>query len=176
MEEYGFELEAEEAQTVLVNNKQIPLPIDMTDILKFQELVDDISKVNSTSGPYFMQELLKAKDMAGIYYSRVVLEYEKAKDESKKKASIAYLEKAQEYLTKQGRKVTEEACKRFVEVDEDYIKARSSEHYYKALAEFMKQKLDYFSSAHDDAKKIFGESKDGYGGMTGAASKKDAYE
>lgn len=148
-----------------ISVSNIKLPIDMTDILSFQELVEDISNVTKIKGPYFMQQMLKAKDLAANYLSRVTYEYEKAKDQSRRKSSLAYLEKASDYLLKRGRKITEEACKRYAEIDEEYLKARDNEIYYKVLTEYMKMKLDYFSNAHDDAKKIYGESEDGYGSI-----------
>jgi hypothetical protein len=143
--------------------KGFQLPLDMTEVWKYDALINEITTINNLSGPLFMQEFLRAKDIVSSYHAKVMFEYEQARDASNKAKSIAYLERAPQWLEQRSRKVTEEACKRYSEMDQDYLAAREIESYLKSLLAFLTHKLDKFQCAHDDAKKIFDKTSDPMG-------------
>jgi hypothetical protein len=150
------------------------VPMDMTEILEFDQMLGQISTINHMNGAFYMEQFLRAKELASSYFCKAVFEYEQVRDEVKKRAAIAYLEKAPSALEKTGRKPTDEACKRFVEMDEEYLQSRQKEAYYKSLTEFLRQKMEAFQAAHDDAKAIYRGSTEPFGGRSALPSGKDA--
>lgn len=148
----------------------MPLPIEMAPLLKFDALIENIVSINNMNAAFYMREFLKAQEMANSFYCRVMMDHEGARDRSKKMGAIAYLDKSLDYLKAHDRKATDEACKQYVFIDADYTAARDEEACLKALTEFLKNKIDKFQSAHDDAKKIYDQTRDPRGSMTGAPS------
>lgn len=146
------------------------LPLDVTDLYKYERWVRELSQLTTYTGPMFMQELLEAFNIASHLAARVVHEYELARDNAKRARAIAHLEAGPQWLIAQGRKVTESACEQYVEMDADYIKAREREAYLKALLELLENKIQYFRSAHDDAKRIYSLTTNPMGGSVGAPS------
>jgi hypothetical protein len=144
------------------------VPIDMSDIYRVEAMFDEITRINSMNGPYYMQEFLKGKELASSYLCKLIFEYEQAKNQTKESYAIAYLEKAEEYLKLRNIKSTDEAKKQYVQIDEAYKKAKDKEDALKALMTLMSNKMDAIQSAHDDAKKVYDQSRDSRGaGITG---------
>lgn len=152
----------------------MPLPLEMHSLLKYEAMVDNIASINNMNAPFYMREFLKAKELSNTFYCRVMMDFEMAKDRSAKAKAIAYLDTATEWLEKRGRKVTDEGCKQYALIDAQYLKAREEEACLKALTEFLKNKMEKFQSAHDDAKKIYDQTRDPRGSITGMASGKDS--
>lgn len=148
----------------------MPLPIEMNILLKYEGLVENLVGINNMNAAFYMREFLKAQEVANSFYCRIMMDHEGARDRSRKAAAVAYLDTAQEWLKARDRKTTDEACKQYVNIDPLYLSAREEESCLKALAEFLKNKMDKFQSAHDDAKKIYDQTRDPRGSLTGAAS------
>ena len=154
--------------------KGFQMPLDMTEIWKYDKMVDEIALVNYTSGPMFMKDFLKAKDRVSSYHAKAMFEYESAKDRASKEKAVAYLERAPAWLESHGRKVTEEACKRYSDMDQKYLEAREIESYLKSLVTFLYHKLEKFQCAHDDSKKIFDKTSEPFGSKSSLPSGRDA--
>ena len=152
----------------------MPLPLEMRELLKYQGLVENLVTINNMNAPFYMREFLKAKELANSFYCRVMMDFEMTKDRAAKAKAVAYLDTAPEWLEKRGRKVTDEGCKQYALIDSQYLKAREEEACLKALTEFLRNKMEKFQSAHDDAKKIYDQTRDPRGSLTGLASGKDS--
>jgi len=152
----------------------MPLPLEMRGLLKYEGLIENLVTINNMNAPFYMREFLKAKELANSFYCRVMMDFELAKDRAAKAKAIAYLDTAPDWLEKRNRKVTDEGCKQYALIDTQYLKAREEEACLKALTEFLRNKMEKFQSAHDDAKKIYDQTRDPRGSLTGLASGKDA--
>lgn len=150
------------------------LPLNMrAEVNRYERLIEEIPRINSLTGPYYMAELLKAKELCSALYCQAIYEYERAKHEVRTQAAIAYIERSEDYLKNRSIKVTEEAKKHYINIDAAYAQAKTLEDYYRALTTFLGNKVDKFQSAHDDAKKIFDASRDPRGSLPGLPSGKD---
>jgi hypothetical protein len=158
-------------ETMVVTNFDVP--VDMTEVLAYANKVSELPTVNSITGPFYMKEFLAAFNLASHHASRVSLEYERARDASRRARAVAHLDRAPEWLEKMGRKVTEGACEQYVERDPDYIQAREREAYLKALMELLDNYIHLFKSAHDDAKKIYDKTTNPIGSASALPSSQD---
>ena len=152
----------------------LPVPIDMTDIFKYEAMIEDITKINSINGPLYMQEFLKAKELASSFFCKLLLDYERAKNRRKEAEAVAYLEKSEEYLKTKGLKSTDGAKQHYVQIDPEFQKAKNEEDCLKALVTLFESKVFKFQAAHDDAKKIYDQSKDPRGSLPSIPSGRDA--
>lgn len=170
----GYDKRTDLSVPVYQHESAFPVPMDMTDIYQYEKLVDDITTVNSVNGSFYMREFLKAKELASGFYAKILFEYEQAKNETKEKYALAYLEKAEDYALRRNLKLTDEIRKQYAMTDQSYKDAKAKEDCYKALSILMGNKVDKFQSAHDDAKKIFDQSRDARGSITALPSGRDA--
>jgi len=152
----------------------MPLPLEMRELLKYEGFIENIVSINNLNAPFYMREFLKAKELANSFYCRVMMDYEMSKDRSAKAKAIAYLDTAPEWLDKRNRKATDEGCKQYALIDPNYLKSREEEACLKALTEFLKNKMEKFQSAHDDAKKIYDQTRDPRGSVSGLPSGRDS--
>lgn len=151
------------------------LPQDMTEISHFDRLAEDLVSVNSMSGPMYMRDFLKAKDLAAAYHAKAVFEFEQAKDQSKKVWAVAKLDRAPAILQAKGVKITDGNCEAYADQDSEYLAARNLEAYWKALAIYLDKKVEKFTSAHDDAKKIYDKTSEPRGSTLGLPSTAGTY-
>jgi S-adenosylmethionine synthetase len=68
--------------------------------------------------------------------------------------SIAYLDKAGEYLASKGIKDSSSAREKYIDVDEDVVYASNVKAKSTALVHLLKNKMQEFRMAHDDVKKL----------------------
>lgn len=145
-------------------------PVDLQEILKYEELINQISGISPMNGPYYMMMFLKGLEMAGQVFARAAYEYEQAKDMAKRRYSIVRLDYAPTILKERGLRVNEAGMDSVADQDQEYLQAKNKEAYYKAMMSFYKMKVDKFQRAHDDAKKIYDQSKDPRGSMSAMPS------
>lgn len=143
----------------------LPVPMEMTDIYKWESMIEEMTGVNSMNGPFYMREFLKAKDVCSSYYCRLMYDFEQAKNRTKMEIALSYLERSREYIRKNELKDTDETKKQYVQIDTQYNKAKDVEDMLKALVTLMGNKVDKFQSAHDDVKKIFDSTRDPRGSL-----------
>lgn len=151
----------------------LPVPMDMTDIYKWEAMAEELTSVNSLNGPFYMREFLKAKEICSSYYCRLMFDYEQARNKTKQEYALAYLERSEIYIKDKGLKSTDETKKQFVAIDRRYQEAKDREDMMKALVTLMGNKTDKFQALHDDAKKIFDSTRDPRGSITGLPSGRD---
>lgn len=151
-----------------------PVPLDMTDIFKFEALIDEVTRINNITAPFYMQEFLKAINVASSYYAKSVYDYEQSKSSSKAIAGRLALDFAPAALIAKGIKVTQDNVSAYVDSNQEYLNAKDKEAYFKALSEFLHQKFQKFERSHDDARAIFNSYKNSQSNsISGVASGKD---
>jgi hypothetical protein len=151
----------------------LPVPMDMTDILKFQAQLEDIAVINNMNAALYMRDFLKAKELATSYTAKLMFQYEQARNETKRQYALAYLERSQAYIKEKGLKDTDETKKQYVQIDASYQKAKDAEDMFAALLELLSQKISTFERAHDDARKILESTRDPRGSAAALPSGRD---
>lgn len=151
----------------------IAIPLDMTDIYSYEQMIRTLPTINALNGPYYMQQFLLALDTASSYYSKSMFDLEQAKNRTKEENALAYLERSEDYIKLKGLKSTDETKKQYVQIDSQYKAAKDREDYAKALTIYLGNKVDRFQSAHDDAKKIFDAARDPRGSKGALPSGRD---
>jgi hypothetical protein len=146
--------------------------IDLTRLYQYEKQLEELATVNDLTGPMYIKDYLMACNLAADLLSRVIYLHETAEDEAKLAKSIAYLEKAPQFLEKSGRKMTESACEQYVQMDEHYRAAKDRENYLLALRTRLEQKVRIFKDAHDSSKKIYDKSASSNGAANALPSGK----
>lgn len=139
------------------------IPEAMRSLFRYEGLVDEITRINKTTGPYYMQEFLKAINTASSFYTKTLWQYEEAIVLSKATRARVMIDLAPAALLAKGLRTNEENLKAYAESHEDYLKAKEQENYLQALTELLKQKVYKFERAHDDARKIFEAIREPFG-------------
>lgn len=152
----------------------LQLPLDMTEIYRYQAMLEELPHVNSITGPLYMREFAAAADMASSFYSRITLDRDQAANKVKEEQALAYLERSEDYIKAKGLKSTDETKKQYVQIDPNYKKAKDILDVLNAIMTLLESKMKRFQDAHDDAKKIFDKSADSRGSTPAMPSSKDA--
>lgn len=153
------------------------LPVQMRELTQYDRMLVEIASITSLLGPFYMQSFLKAKDTASLYHSQSIRNYEKCRDESKKLWAVAKLDKSFKALQEKGiAKPTEGDRECFADMDDDYLRMRDAEAYWKALSYYLHTKVDTYQAAHDDAKKIYSQLQEPMGSRSAMPSTKEQYE
>jgi hypothetical protein len=139
------------------------IPESMKHIFKYEMLIEEITRINKTNGPYYMQEFLKAINVASSYYTKTLWQYEEAIVNSKATRARIMIDIAPSAILSKGLRTNEENLKAYADCHDDYLKAKEHENYLQALSELLRQKVYKFERAHDDARKIFEAFKEPFG-------------
>lgn len=145
-------------------------PDSLKDLIKFEQLAEEMTKVNFLTGPYYMQELLKGMEIASKLYAGALYRYEMSIAKSKAVRAVMMLDEASSVLVAKSLRVNEENMKAFAESSSAYLEAKEEESYYSAISMHLKQKVEKFQRAHDDARKIFESNRNLYGSSAAASS------
>jgi len=132
--------------------------IDVTKLVEYTKKIKEIGTINKMMAPVYLRDFIIAYDVTNSMLSQAIrfdLETAAALDTAR---SIAYLDKAGDYLKTKGIKESSEARKQYVDIDETVIRAANTRAKTQALVSFLKNKMQEFRLAHDDVKKIaYGE-------------------
>lgn len=153
-----------------MSQRDFNLPESMQGLRKYNEMINEITRINNLTGPFYMQEFLNALDVAAKYHSLAIEDYEKAIVRSKAVRSVLALDEAPAVLVTRGIKITADNTEAFVEGHDLYIEAKDREAYLLALSTYLKQQVEKFQRAHDDARKIFESFRQPYGQSSAASS------
>lgn len=151
----------------------LPVPINMTQIFEYEQMIHAVATINNMNGAYYMREFLNAKELASSFYCRLMYDFEQAKNKAREKAALAYLEKSEFYLKEKGIKSTDEAKKQYIQIDPEYKVAKDRQDQMEALMTLMQNKVKKFQDAHDDVKKIYDLTRESGRSITGNSSGKD---
>lgn len=145
-------------ETALVKIEQRLQTVDVTKLAEFTNKIKDIGTLNKMMAPIYMRDFILAYDLTNNLLSMVIkcdIEASTALDTAR---SIAYLDKAGDFLKTRGIKDSSEARKQYIDLDEDVIRASNIRAKTQAMTSFLKNKMQEFRLAHDDVKKIaYGE-------------------
>lgn len=128
--------------------------VDMTMLVKFEKKIRELGNINPMMAPQYMRDFIDAQDVCGVMLSTAILVQEKSKALLEEAESIAYLDKAGDYLSHKGIKDTAESRKKYIDIDPDVIKAKDIHAKSVALVTLLNNKLWNFKQAHDDVKKM----------------------
>lgn len=150
------------------------LPVEMRELAQYDVQLSGIGGLNAFFAPVYMTDFLKAKTVASNFHCHAIRNYENCRDMAKKLWAVAKLEKSYEALKLKGiTKPTEGDREAFADMDEDYLRMRNEEAYWKSLSILLGVKVETYQAAHDDAKKIYDKLKEPAGSVSGLASTRE---
>src|ERR1035437_1249613 len=102
----------------------LPEKVDITRLAVYVNKIEELSSINKMMAPRYLQDYIIGQDVAANLLAKAIQTDSKAKAKLDYVESVAYLEKAREYLEKHGIKDTSEARKQYVNVDPDVVAAK----------------------------------------------------
>lgn len=133
--------------------------IDVTKLVEYTKKLREIGSFNKMMTPTYLRDFIVAYDITNSMYASAVRCDIEAQTSLDRARSIAYLDRAGDYLKEKGIKESSEARKQYVEIDEQVIAAADLKAKTTALCAFLKNKMQEFRMAHDDVKKMaYGEN------------------
>jgi serine kinase of HPr protein (carbohydrate metabolism regulator) len=148
-------------------------PLDMTEIYDYEVKIDEVTRVNNVTGGFYMQEFLKAIGVSSSYHAMAIYQYESAQAKTKAVMGRIMIDEARPALEAKGLRVNEELLKAYTNSHPEVLEAKEIEAYNKALAEFLKKKVEKFERAHDDARGLYKGSTDPKGQVSALPSGRD---
>jgi hypothetical protein len=128
--------------------------IDVTKLVEYSEKIKEIGSLNKMLAPNYLRDFIMAMDMTSSMLSKAVQTHLKAKAELDKAEAIAYLDRATDYCRNNDIKISNGVREKYVDLDEDVVKAKEKVAAAEAMVTFLKNKYQAFRCAHDDVKKI----------------------
>lgn len=132
----------------------LPDRVDVSRLAQYINKIQELSSISRMMAPVYLQEYIVGQDVAASLLAKAVQADARAKSKLEYAESIAYLERAKDYLESKGIKDTSEARKQYVNVDPDVMTAKDEKSKTEALVTLMKSKLSQLRQAHDDLKKF----------------------
>lgn len=140
----------------LIEGVEVQLPrLNLDPLVPFEKLRNQLTEVDSISGPLFMRDLNRAFEQTALLAAKIEKLRDDAVIEAKHQKAAALLERAPDWLNERKIKVTDKARESYADMDYDYKVAAEKVNALTALAKFMGIKAKAFQAAHDDAKKIY---------------------
>ena len=128
--------------------------VDITRLAHYVNKIEELSSINKMMAPQYLKDYIIGQDVAANLLAKAIQADSRAKAKLDYAESIAYLEKAREYLEQHGIKDTSEARKQYVNIDQAVQNAKDIKAGTEALVTLLKSKLSQLRQAHDDLKKI----------------------
>ena len=128
--------------------------VDVTRLLHYVNKIEELSSINKMMAPRYLQDYIVGQDVAANLLAKAIQQDSRAKAKLDYVESIAYLEKARDYLEKHGIKDTSEARKQYINVDPDVVIAKDVKASTEALVTLIRSRQSQLRQAHDDLKKI----------------------
>lgn len=132
----------------------LPQRIDITRLAEYVNKIQELSSVTKMMAPVYLRDMIVGQDVAANLLAKAMQADSKAKSDLDYFESIAYLEKAKDYLESKGIKDTSEARKQYVSIDQDVRTAKDNRARTEALVVLIKARLGELRQCHDDLKKI----------------------
>ncbi len=144
------------------------VPLDMKNVLVYEKMAQEVVSINNLNAPFYMQEFMKASDIASSYWTKAMFDYETSKTNSKAVRGRIMLDIAPLALQQKGLKPTVDNVEAYTESHPEYVQAKELEAYNKALETYMENKFEKFTRLHDDARAVYNGTRD-YKGQSSAA-------
>jgi hypothetical protein len=141
--------------------------LDITKLVEYTRKIRDIGSLNKMMAPIYLRDFIEAYDVTNSMLASAIKCELDADTMLKTAKSIAYLDKANDYLVDKGIKDSASAREKYVDLDPDVIKAANVKARCTALVHLLKNKMQEFRMAHDDVKKlVYGDNNgSSYEGM-----------
>jgi len=142
--------------TDLTEIQESLVEIDKDKLAEYSEKAKTIviEGANTIRAPFLLSECIKALDLANKSLTIATRADSQAANAVKHAEAVAFLENATEYLQDRSIKVTDEAKKRYVPMDQGVIDALEVKAETAAILTFVKNLYYAFRLAHDDVKKV----------------------
>jgi hypothetical protein len=128
--------------------------VDITRLATYVNKVQELASINRILAPAYLRDMIVGQDVAANLLAKAIQADSKAKARLDYAESIAYLEKAREYLGRNDIKDTSEARKQYINIDPDVVAAKDVKASTEALVVLIKSRLNELRQCHDDLKKI----------------------
>jgi hypothetical protein len=128
--------------------------VDVTRLATYVNKVQELSTVNKLMAPAYLRDMIVGQDVAANLLAKAIQADSRAKTTLERAEAIAYLDRAQDYLTSKGIKDTNESRKQYVCIDSDVLDAKEQRSRTEAMVVYLKSVLSQLRQAHDDLKKI----------------------
>jgi len=128
--------------------------VDVTRLAHYVNKISELASVTKLMAPVYLQDMIVGQDVAANILAKATKLDSEAKSKLEYAESIAYLERAADYLASKNIKDTSEAKKQYVNIDPDVIKAKDHKAYTEAMVVLIRSRLSELRQAHDDLKKI----------------------
>lgn len=128
--------------------------IDVSLLVKYTKKIKDIGSLSKMQAPLYMQEFIQAIDVVNVMLTSAIKLDIDAKTALNSAESIAYLDKASDFLKEKNIKESDSARKMYVDIDENVLSAKDFKARTEAVVVFLKNQLQIFRMSHDDCKKI----------------------
>lgn len=132
----------------------LPDRVDVARLAQYVNKIQELSSISKMMAPVYLQDFIVGQDVAATLLAKATQADARAKHKLEFVESIAYLERAKDYLESKGIKDTSEARKQYVNIDSDVVTAKDEKAKTEALVVLIKSKLSQLRQAHDDLKKI----------------------
>lgn len=138
-----------------MENEVLSVEQDTRNLAKYDTNLQDLAKAcNPMLTPKMLQDFLLMYDEASFYLGKAVYLQSQLKSEVDLAESIAYLERASDYLKSKNIKDTSEARKMYIPLDADVQRVSTLQSRIEAVVTLLKNKIVVFKCAHDDSKKL----------------------
>lgn len=147
--------------------KEYSSSIDISQLATYLDKAGQIASISKMMVGVYLQDLIKGQDIANALLAKAIQADIKAKSRLDYVESMAYLDKAGDYLHSKGIKDSSEARKRYVDIDDEVMAAKDKKAQTEALVVLLKGKANVLRQSHDDLKKLhYGDQyMTGYEGM-----------
>ena len=148
------------------------IQLDLTQVKKYENLQKDLISIDVVSGPMYMRDFNAAYELVARMVARIEREYEQAILRRKQEEAKAKLERAPKYFADHPEfmgnlKDSFSLRESYADVDPLHLEAKEAEIALQALLAYLKCKMDFFRSAHDDSRKIYDKMASGPFGQSG---------
>lgn len=128
--------------------------VDITLLATYVNKISELASVTKIQAPVYLQDMIMGQDVAANLLAKAIKADSQAKAKLEYAESIAYLERASDYLMSKNIKDSSEAKKQYVNIDPDVIVAKDYKAQTEALVVLIKSRLSELRQCHDDLKKI----------------------
>jgi hypothetical protein len=128
--------------------------IDVTKLVAYTKKLEQVGSFNKMMAPVLMQDFILAMDLANTMYCNALKCDSRTDNALSVAKSIAFLDKATDFLREKGVKESAEARKWYVDQDPDVIAARELKAQSEAMVAFLRNKYTEFKIAYEAVKKI----------------------
>lgn len=154
----------------MANDKLVALDnklqtLDITKLAEYSRKIKDIGTISPAMAPLYIRDFILAYDLTNAMLYQANISDIEAKAILEMTESIAYLDRAGTYLESKGIKDSATARDKYVDIDDDVLKAKEIKAKTEALVSFLKNKLNEFKTTVDSVKKIaYHDNIDPYSG------------